>query len=204
MFSGALVLSPDLHSKNIHLSHLSQILNHNFKTTQLVTVPVDEVMCNLCFTKKPLNQKLAQCPRETEGRNCPEASRSEVSSAFSTPTFAESLVGRSQKSSWGEEKPRDVQRARRDDLWAPQPRLRERMLQVWVIRPLFPKMADSESPAPSHALGFAGWACEQCTLLCLGWSPVQRAPLRMQDPCQPPSQHPSFQKSPQTAGVFSL
>lgn len=121
MFSGALVLSPDLHSKNIHLSHLSQILNHNFKTTQLVTVPVDEVMRNLCFTKKPLNQKLAQCPRETEGRNCPEASRSEVSSAFSTPTFAESLVGRSQKSSWGEEKPRDVQRARREDLWAPQP-----------------------------------------------------------------------------------
>lgn len=44
VFSGALVLSSDLHSKNIHQSHLLQIPNHNLKTTQLVTVPIDEVM----------------------------------------------------------------------------------------------------------------------------------------------------------------
>lgn len=95
MFSGALVLSPDLHSKNIHQSHLSQILNHNFKTTQLVTVPIDEVMRNLSFTKKPLSQKLTQCPREMEERNRPASDIQvrEVSSALPTPTSAEPLVG---------------------------------------------------------------------------------------------------------------
>lgn len=71
VFSGALVLSPNLHSKNIHQSHLSQLLNHNFKTAQLVTVPIDEVMRSLSFTKKPVSQKLTQCPRVMEERHGP-------------------------------------------------------------------------------------------------------------------------------------
>jgi hypothetical protein len=59
-------------------------------------------MCNLSFTKKPLSQKLTQCPREMEKRHGP-ASDIQVSPAFSTPTSAEPLVG-TQKCSQDEEK----------------------------------------------------------------------------------------------------
>lgn len=65
----------------------------------------------------------------------PVTSRLEVSPAFSTPTSAEPPCGAEVLQD--EEKRRNVLRVGREE-----------RAQVSAIRPLFPKMADSEAPAP--------------------------------------------------------